>query len=299
MKNCLFEGVGTALITPFKNGKVDYVAFKNLIERQIINGISSLIILGTTGEPSLLTYYEYEKICNFCVETVNKRVPVIIGVGSNSTEIAVKKSLIAKKACADGLLAVTPYYSKCTKTGIIKHYSEITEKSCLKTILYNVPKRTGFNLTPNILEKLLNNDLIVGIKEASGDIKQIKEVANLIKDKIALYSGDDYLNLKIYSLGGIGAISVTSNLLPKTVSEVYKFYSTKKYKSATKLQNSLKEINKALFLEVNPVPIKFALEELKLISGEIRLPLTRLENTNQEYLKSVLKNYEKEILCQL
>lgn len=299
MKKYLFEGVGTALITPFKNGKVDYVAFKNLIERQIKNGISSLIVLGTTGEPSLLTYYEYEKICNFCVETVNKRVPVIIGVGSNSTEIAVKKSIIAKKACADGLLAVTPYYSKCTKNGIIKHYNLITEKSCLKTILYNVPKRTGFNLTPSILENLLDNELIVGIKEASGDIKQIKEIASLVKDKISLYSGDDYLNLKIYSYGGSGAISVTSNLLPKTVSDVYKLYSSKKYKESLKIQNHLKEINEALFLEVNPVPIKFALEEFKLISGEIRLPLTRLELANQDKLKSVLKNYQKEILCQL
>lgn len=276
MENSLFHGVATAIVTPFKNGRVDFESFEKLIERQIAGKIAALVFLGTTGEPCALSCYEYEKILRFAVETVNKRVPVIAGAGSNSTATAVKKAVVSEKSGADGLLVVTPYYNKCSDSGLTAHYEAVKKAANLPVIAYNVPSRTGYNLTPALALKLYKSGFIAGIKEASGDKKQIRETIETFKNRIPVYSGNDDKNLFFYERGASGAISVTSNVFPEAAVNVYNEVSAGNSKKAKAVQSKLKRINSALFSSVNPIPVKYALSTLSLCENELRLPLTPL-----------------------
>lgn len=290
MKKPIFCGVATALITPMTKNGVDYDGFLKLIESQILSGANALIVAGTTGEPCTLTYREYEDLIKSAVKKVNGRVPLIAGCGSNSTEIAAKKAKTSMNAGADGLLIVTPYYNKCTQNGLFCHYKKIAEESRAPFIVYSVPSRTGVKVLPETVKKLTEIDGMVGFKDAAGNLLTTYETLKLIKNDVALYSGDDALNLDIYKLGGAGAISVTSNIFLKETLFVFDEYKKGNVKAAELMQKRLEEINRALFIEVNPIPVKAAAEYLGICSSYARLPLTPIENEHLKILISAIEN---------
>lgn len=290
MKNLIFSGVGTALITPFNKGKVDYIALMQLIERQIKLGIDALIILGTTGEPATLSMLERKKIINLAVELCRGKTKVIVGCGANSTAKAKELYLQAQNLGADGALIVTPYYNKCTQSGLIEHYKTISECGDLPIVIYNVPSRTGVNIQPQTVVELAKIKNIVGIKEASGNINQVIEIKRLVGDDFAIYCGEDALNTIFASLGCDGEISVLSNVVPDLSKKIWTLCQNSNYKEANKLQLSLIPLINALFCEVNPIPTKFALNYLGLCKNELRLPLTKLEENNQNLLKNEIIN---------
>lgn len=293
----IFKGSGVALVTPFKNGEIDYKSLENLIEFQISNETDAIIICGTTGEASTLSYEEQINCIKFCVEKVNKRIPVIAGTGSNCTKSAVKMAQAAEKIGVDGLLIVTPYYNKATQRGLVEHYSKIASSVTLPIIMYNVPSRTGCNIEPKTAVAIAKNiDNIVGIKEASGNIVQVAQLAYLIKKekvKLDIYSGNDDQVYDLLEIGGKGVISVNANIIPKQTHDlVWNFMNGNKEKSK-ELQHQANEYAKVLFSEVNPIPIKRATYELGLISSpELRLPLTDLEEKNVKKLQILLKKQE-------
>lgn len=290
----VFEGSGVALVTPFKNGEVDYISMRNLIEYQINNGTDAIIVCGTTGEASTLSYDEQISCIKFCCEVVNKRIPVIAGTGSNCTKSAIKLAKIAEQIGVDALLVVTPYYNKATQKGLIKHYAAIADSVDIPIIMYNVPSRTGLNIEPETAVAIAKEvDNIVGIKEASGDIIQVARLAHLAKINnvnLDIYSGNDDQVYDLLELGGKGVISVNANIIPRdTHNLVYSFLNGNKEESR-KLQHKANEYSKVLFSEVNPIPVKRAVYELGLISSpELRLPLTDLEEEHVKNLKNVLK----------
>ena len=289
----IFTGAGVAIITPMNSdGSVNYEEFAKLIDFQIDNQTDSIIVCGTTGESATLSEEEHSEVIRFCIKHVNGRVPVIAGTGSNCTETAVKLSKEAEEAGADGLLVVTPYYNKATQNGLIAHYTDIANAVNIPIIMYNVPSRTGCNILPATAAKLFKEvDNIVGIKEASGDISQVAALMALTNGEIDLYSGNDDQIVPIMSLGGKGVISVLSNIAPRQTHEIVMDYVNGDVKSSCRKQLEAIELVKALFCEVNPIPVKEAANLMGFNAGILRKPLSQMEPKNVEVLKTAMKNY--------
>ena len=287
-----FKGTATAMITPFTaDGKIDLEAFGKMIDFQIENGTDALVILGTTGEPATMSEEEKEEVMRFSVKKIGKRAKIVFGSGSNCTAHAVEASKKAEAMGADGLLAVTPYYNKCTQNGIYEYYKTITEAVNIPVICYNVPPRTGVNILPATMEKIASLDNIAGIKEACGNMEQICETARRIRGKCDLYSGDDNLNLPILAIGGAGLISVASNIIPKETKALYNYMAAGDLASANAIQDKMLPLIDAMFMEVNPIPAKAAAEMIGLCGGKPRAPLTELEPAHKEQLAAILKNF--------
>ena len=286
----LFKGSGVALVTPFYNDKIDYESMYKLIDYVIDNGTDAIIVCGTTGEASTLSYDEQIECIKKCVEYVDGRVCVIAGTGSNCTKSAVNLSMTAEKLGVDGWLVVTPYYNKCTQNGLIEHYKEIAKNVNLPIIIYSVPGRTGVNIEPKTCLELSKIDNIVAIKEASGNLSQVAEIAHLCGDNLNIYSGNDDQIIPILSIGGIGVISVLSNIKPKYTHQMCEEFFNKNTEKAAQMQiNAIPLIN-ALFSEVNPIPVKEALNIIGYNYGVPRLPLIRLSEENKKIL---IKNIEE------
>lgn len=286
----LFKGAGVALVTPFdKEDKVDYEVLEELIERQIVEGTDSIVVCGTTGEPSTMSEEEKIQIVKCTINKVNGRVPVIVGTGGNSTSAVIDFSKKIKELGVDGQLIVTPYYNKAMQRGLYEHYSRIASQTSLPIIIYNVPSRTGCNILPETVVRLARDcDNIVGIKEASGDISQVARLAALAKGDIDIYSGNDDQIIPILSLGGVGVISVLSNIVPKDTHRMVCEYLSGNRLEALALQLKYSELISALFCEVNPIPVKAGLELMGYKVGIPRLPLTRIEECHLVKLKEEL-----------
>lgn len=291
MNKTIFKGTCTAMITPFTEDGIDYKAFARQIEYQIENGIDALCVLGTTGEAPTITNEEYDSIAKFAYDKIAGRVKFILGSGSNCTKKAIEKSQFAQSIGADGLLVVTPYYNKCTQKGLVKYYNDICDNVDIPVLCYNVPARTGVNILPETMEEIAANKNIGGIKEACGNMEQICETARRIRGKTALYSGDDNLNLAMMSIGSMGLISVASNVCPREVGDVARLYYTGRNKEAYELQERLLPLIDAMFVEVNPIPVKKASELIGLGSGIVRAPLTELEPEHTADMIRVLKDF--------
>ncbi len=291
-KNTLFTGVCTALITPFKNGEIDYKSLKKLIEFQIDSGIDALLINGTTGESATLTECEKRELISFAVREVGGRVPLIAGTGSNSTKKAIHLSEFASDVGVDAILVVTPYYNKASASGLINHYEAIADNVNIPMILYNVPSRTGVNIPLSVYDKLANHKNIVAVKEASPSISDLAKLCEKCADRLDIYSGNDDLLLPTLSLGGKGLISVISNILPKETAKICKLYFAGKTKEATALQLKLLPLINAIFSEVNPIPIKAHLSHESFCDEEYRPPLCRMNKENKEALIDTFKKYK-------
>ena len=265
----LFQGCATALLTPFKNGKIDYPAFGRLIDSQIENGISALVACGTTGEPATMTEAEWEGVLSFVVKQAKGRVPVIAGTGGNNTLAVIEKAKKAKALGADAQLCVTPFYNKTTQAGLIAHYRAVARGTELPVIIYNVPARTGLNMLPATLASLAEEENVIAMKEASGNVSQIMEMMRLCGDQIAFYSGSDELTAPILALGGKGVISVLSNIAPRLMADL----AAAAPAEAAKMNIALLPLMNALMSEVNPIPVKAAANMLGLCRNEVRLPL--------------------------
>lgn len=292
MKISLFHGACTALITPFKDGEIDFASLKDLIEFQIAGGIDALLINGTTGENATLSESEKREIIAFAVREVRGRVPVIAGTGSNDTKKSLELSQYACDVGVDALLVVTPYYNKASASGLLLHYSTIAEGCEKPIILYNVPSRTGVNIPLCVLEKLSQYKNIVAIKEASGSISYCAHVLERCGTDLDVYSGNDDLILPVLSLGGLGVISVISNALPHECAELCRLYFEGKTQEATLLQMRLLPIIDAAFSEVNPIPIKALLAHLDLCHEEYRLPLCKMDDNKKETLLEAFDNFK-------
>ena len=290
MKNTIFEGAATALVTPFyKKGNPDLEAFAALIDWQIKEGIDALVACGTTGESSTLSEKEYEEVVKTAVKACGKRVPMIVGTGSNNTAHAAERTKLAEDLGADAALVVTPYYNKATQKGLVAHYETIADASDLPVILYNVPSRTGVNIEPATCKILSEHEKIVAIKEASGNISKVAEILALAGDALDVYSGNDDQIVPIMSLGGKGVISVLSNPLPKKTAEMTSLLLKGDYKGGAKLQLELLPLINALFCQVNPIPAKAAMSAMGYGENMVRLPLTPLEEQFEEKLFGLLK----------
>lgn len=289
MKKILFEGAATALITPFSKGKVDYPSLERLINWQISEGISALVIAGTTGEGSTLTDKEHRDVIEFSVKIAAGHVPIIAGTGSNDTAYAIDLTKFACEAGADGMLLVTPYYNKATQKGLIESFTAVADVSSKPVILYNVPSRTGCNILPATAKILSQHEKIAGIKEASGDISQVAKIAELCGDDLAIYSGNDDQIVPVMSLGGKGVISVLSNLMPKATDKICKDMLNGDISSARAAQLKYLPLINALFCEVNPIPVKAAMARMGYGENELRLPLTKMEAEHENNLLSLMK----------
>lgn len=286
-KRGLFNGVCTALITPFKDGKIDYVSLKKLIEFQIENGVDALLINGTTGESATLTEQEKREIIDFSVREVNGRVPLIAGTGSNDTKKAVELSQYACEVGADGVLVVTPYYNKASAQGLIEHYEKIANEVDVPLIIYNVPSRTGVNIPISVYERLSKHKNIVGVKEASPSVSDFARLCAKCGSNLALYSGNDDLIVPFLSLGGMGVFSVLSNALPKEIGDICRLFFEGKTKEASALQLALMPLIDAIFSEVNPIPIKALMAHLGFCCEEYRLPLCKMSEIKKARLIEV------------
>ncbi len=283
-KKTIFTGSGVAIITPFKDGKIDFEALGNIIEFQINGGTDAIIICGTTGECSTLTDDEHRDAIEYTVKKVNGRVPVIAGTGSNDTAYAVSLSKHAESLGVDALLCVTPYYNKATAKGLIRHFTAIADSVSCPIILYNVPSRTGCNITIPVYKALAKHPNIVGVKEASGNISAIAQLFAECGDDFDIYSGNDDQIVPILSLGGKGVISVLANPMPKETHDICQLYFDGKVKESAELQLKLLDLCNTLFCEVNPVPVKTAMAAMGFCTEEIRLPLSEMEDANKEKL---------------
>ena len=289
----IFKGAGVAIVTPMKeNLEINYDKLDEMLEEQIAGGTDAIIICGTTGESATMTEEEHSEAIRFTVERVKHRIPVIAGTGSNSTATAVQLSQDAMKDGADGLLLVTPYYNKATQNGLIAHYTKICTEAPLPAILYNVPSRTGCSIQPKTLAHLVKNvDSIVGVKEASGNIGNVAEIMHLCDGNIDLYSGNDDQVVPLLSLGGIGVISVLSNVAPKYVHDMVMKYLDGDVKGSAKMQLDAIPLCSALFCEVNPIPVKAALNMMGKNVGSLRAPLTEMEDAHKEVLRQAMKDF--------
>ncbi len=288
-KKTIFKGVGTALITPFKGGKIDYPSLEGLIDFQISGGANAIILLGTTGEASTISEVERGEVIAFANKKIAGRVPLIVGCGTNNTEVTIRYCQNASELGADGLLLVTPYYNKASATGLTQHYKAIARSVSLPIILYNVPPRTGVNIPISVYKALCDIPNIVGIKEASGNISYLTEILDTCGDLFDVYSGNDDLTLPTLALGGVGVISVCSNILPSKMSALCQKFFDSDLEGARKIQLELNNLIKALFCEVNPIPIKYACSVLGLCQNELRLPLCPTEK--QSEIKNTLEKY--------
>lgn len=285
MSNALFTGCASALITPFKNGQVDYAALDKLLEFQLNNGIDAFVACGTTGEPSAMTDAEWEEVLSFVIRFVHGRVPVIAGTGGNCTADVIRKARRAKELGADAQLCVTPYYNKTTQAGLIAHYTMIARDGALPVILYNVPSRTGLNMLPDTLAVLSSEENIIGMKEASGDMIQIMEMIRLCEGRIAFYSGSDELTAPFRAVGGLGTISVLANIAPAVMRDMCRL----PLEQAAALNLRYLSLIRALFLEVNPIPVKAAAAMMGLCENEVRLPLVPLSPIHEQKLKNEMQ----------
>jgi len=288
----MFQGSMVAIVTPFKGGKVDVKSLEKLIDWHIKEGTDAIIPCGTTGEASTLDYEEHYKVIEITVKAVSGRVPVIAGTGANSTDEAIEITQRAKKLGADGALLVTPYYNKPTQEGLYLHYKKIAESvKGFPLVLYNVPGRTAVNMLPSTVARLSEIKNIVGLKEATGDMKQASEIIRLIGDRINIYSGDDFTTLALYALGGKGSISVTANITPRDSASMWDAWVEGDIGKARRLHYKMEPLNSAMFLETNPIPVKTALAMMGKIKEEFRLPLCPMSQANKEKLRNTLKSY--------
>ncbi len=289
----IFKGAGVAIVTPMKeNLEINYDKLDEMLEEQIAGGTDAIIICGTTGESATMTEEEHSEAIRFTVERVKHRIPVIAGTGSNSTATAVQLSKGAMEDGADALLLVTPYYNKATQNGLIAHYTKICTEAPLPAILYNVPSRTGCSIQPKTLAHLVKNvDSIVGVKEASGNIGNVAEIMHLCDGNIDLYSGNDDQVVPLLSLGGIGVISVLSNVAPKYVHDMVMKYLDGDVKGSAKMQLDAIPLCSALFCEVNPIPVKAALNMMGKNVGSLRAPLTEMEDAHKEVLRQAMQDF--------
>lgn len=287
----MFTGSITALVTPFKDGKIDEAGLKRLIEFQIENGTNGIVPCGTTGESATLTHEEHRRVIELAIEIAGKRIPVIAGTGSNSTDETIALTKHAKKAGADAALLITPYYNKPTQLGLYEHYKKVAESVDIPIILYNVPGRTSVNMLPETVARLSEIKNIAGIKEATGDLKQVSDVIEFSKEGFIVLSGDDFTTLPLLAIGGHGVISVTSNVLPRELSDMVRLYFAGDYKGARSLHYKLQGMHRAMFIETNPIPVKTALALVGIIGEEFRLPLTRMAEANRTKLLNTLKTY--------
>lgn len=286
----MFKGSYVALVTPFKDGKIDEKRFKDLVEFQIANGTDGLVPCGCTGEAATLNIQEQKHLIKLAVETVGKRIPVVAGTGSNNTSEAIELTTYAKKAGCDGALVITPYYNKPTPEGQYRHYSEIAKAANLPIMLYNVPSRTGISLLPSTVARLSKVDNIVAIKEAAGSVQQVTDIIALCD--ITVMSGDDSMTLPFMSVGATGVVSVVANVVPGKVHALTKSYLEGDEEEARRVHYEIMDLSKAMFIETNPIPVKTALSLMGKIEEEWRLPLCEMEKANKEKLKEVLKGYK-------
>ena len=288
----MFKGSGVAIVTPFREGEVDLKAFEELIDFQLENDTQALIVLGTTGEASTIGYDEREMVIKTAIARTNKRVPIIVGTGSNDTRVSIQCTKQAEELGADGVLLVSPYYNKCTQKGLVMHYTEIANATSLPVILYNVPGRTGLNIDPSTVAELAKVENIIGIKEASGNMAQVLEIKRLVPGNFKIWSGNDDNILPIYSCGGDGVISVLANVVPKETQAMCRAFETANVDEAIKLQVAYKNLINLLFVEVNPIPTKAALAFMGYIENELRLPLTPMEKENGQKLLNEMKRLQ-------
>ena len=289
MKNTIFKGMATALVTPMNENGVDYEAFGRLIDFQIEQGINALVAVGTTGENATLEPWEQKEVIRFCVERAAGRVPVIAGTGTNNTEHVLANTKAACEVGADAVLVVTPYYNKATQNGLIQHFTTVADASTVPVILYNVPGRTGCNLLPKTVAKLAEHPNIVAVKEATGNMAQMVELATLCGDKIDIYSGEDALTVPFISMGAAGTISVLSNVVPKEATEMAQKALAGDFAAASKLQCKLLNLTNALFSEVNPIPAKAAVSAMGFGEDYLRLPLTPMEDATRAVLYAEMR----------
>jgi len=288
----MFKGAMVAIVTPFKNGSVDEETYRELIEFQIENGTDAIVPCGTTGESATLSMEEHERVIEIAIEQVNKRVPVIAGTGSNNTAEAIHLTEHAKNAGADGALMICPYYNKPTQDGLYEHFKKVAETVNIPIILYNIPGRTSVNMEPATIAKLAKIPNIVGVKEASGSMKQITDIISMCDDDFAVISGEDYLTFPLLCVGGKGVISVVSNVAPKDMSDLCKLFEEGKFEEAKKLFYKMLPLCHVMFVETNPAPVKAALKMMgKIPSDEVRLPLAPMKESSKEKLRAVIKEY--------
>ncbi len=288
----MFQGAMVAIVTPFKNGQLDEAGFRNLIEFQIANGTHAIVPCGTTGESATLSYEEHERVVEIAIEQVNRRVPVIAGTGSNNTTEAIRLTRHAKGAGADGALMISPYYNKPTQEGLYQHYKAVAQAVDIPIIMYNIPGRTAVNMEPDTIARLAKIDNIVGIKEASGSMKQITDILARCGDTFTVVSGEDYLTFPLMCVGGKGVISVVSNIAPRDMADLCDLFLAGKFSEAQKLYYRLLPLCHVLFCETNPAPAKAALAMMKKIeSEEVRLPLAPMAPANRLRLKAELEKY--------
>jgi len=287
----LFKGCGVALVTPFKDGKINFDKLGEIVEYHIENNTDALIVCGTTGEASTMSDEEQLATIKFVIDKTNKRIPVIAGTGSNKTAHSIHLSKETEKFGADGLLIITPYYNKTTPSGIVAHFKAIAESVNIPIIAYNVPGRTGVNIQPSTLVELSKIKNIVAVKEASGDIAQIAEIARLVPEDFAIYSGNDDMILPLLSLGGHGVISVVANICPRETHDLVDKFFQRDLEGSRNLQLDMKPLIDSLFIEVNPIPVKTAMNLLGFEMGDLRLPLVEMSSSNLEILKKELSNY--------
>ena len=287
----MFSGAIVAIVTPFKKGKVDEQSLRELIEFQIKNGTDGIVPCGTTGESSTLSHEEHDRVIEITIDAVKKRVPVIAGTGSNSTDEALRLTKHAHEAGADGALMVCPYYNRPTQEGLYQHFKIIAESVPIPIVPYNIPSRTGVNLMPDTVSRLAKISNIVGIKEASGSLKQMQDVINLCGEEFDVLSGDDFFTFPLLSIGGKGVISVVSNIVPGDMAAMIDAFAAGDTKKAKALHHRLVPLIDALFIETNPVPVKAALSMMGKISYDVRLPMYKMSDSNYEKLKAMMKDY--------
>ena len=295
MKDPVFEGVATAIVTPFNQGTIDFPVMNRLLDLQLAAGVDAIVVCGTTGEAATLSYNERMALIERCVRTVDRRVPVIAGSGTNSTASSIALSKAAQSAGVDALLTVTPYYNKASQSGLVQHFSAIADAVDIPVILYNVPSRTGVGCTAQTYQALAKHPNIAGVKEASDDFDLIQDTLNLCPLGFTVWSGNDGSTAAIMALGGKGVISVAANVVPREMHELTQLCLENRFLEAGTLQLKLHELIRALFCEVNPIPVKAAMELLGLCSGELRLPLCRISERHLEQLSSALKPFRASV----
>ena len=286
----LFEGAGVALVTPFKDGEIDFFSMHKLLTKCLNENAQAIVILATTGEGTTISQTERKQIITFCKSVIKGKAKLIVGTGNNNFETCYHNTIEAKVLGADGALVVTPYYNKTTQTGLVEYYQKLSQIE-FPIIMYNVPARTGLNLELDTIKQIIKtNKWVFGIKESTCDINRIIKLHQICKNKIAIYSGEDALNLIFYSLGGDGTISVTANAFCEDVQGVFETARQNDFETALKLQNKLQPTNEILFCETNPIPVKYMLKAMKLIeSDEVRMPLVSLSNKNRQKIDKLIK----------
>ena len=288
----MFEGVFTALVTPFKNGEIDYEALEKILKMQLESGVDGVVPMGTTGESPTVSFEDHKEFIQRVVRIVNKKAKVVAGTGANSTEEAVCLSRAAEEDGVDGVLLVNPYYNKPPQRGLIAHFESIAKSVSIPVIIYNIPGRTAINFQPEYIKELLGRvNNIVAIKEASGDINQMMRIIELCGDELTLLSGDDNLLLPVLAVGGKGVISVISNFLPEDMKNIITLFNNGRYEESKKSFYKILPVCRAMFLETNPIPVKAAMNMLGYCSSEVRLPLMTLNDENREILKRTLIDY--------